>query len=177
MTIRRDGRRRWLVGAAVVAVVVAWLVIGFTVPPAADTGKLPQSITVSGAAYDRVHLVMLKTTSQDSVVVQMLATSQPIVVRASCRLAVLHTSMASSALGLEMQWHRTGANSLDVPDTQGEEFLHCRDQYADLSQSIDAAWLPRDGDQLRLHWKQMDALADTPSVSPASWAVAIYTAR
>ncbi|MEU8007480.1 hypothetical protein AB0B66_40510 [Catellatospora sp. NPDC049111] len=176
MIIRREVRRRWLIGAVVVA--VACLVIGFTVPPTTKTDELPQSIAVNGASYDRVHLVTLKSTSQDSVEVQVPATSRPIVVRASCRLAVLHTSGAMSAFTLEMSWTRTGGNAADIPDTQGAEYLVCpRSHGKDLMQTIDPAWLPRDGDQLRLHWHQLDTLADTPSDSPASWALAVYTAR
>src|SRR5262245_37884709 len=175
--IRRGSRRRWLVGAAVVAIVVAaCLVIGFTIPPAADTRELPQSVTVNGADYDRVHLVTLNTRSQDSVAVHVPATSRAIVMRASCSLAVLHTSSARSALSLEMSWTRTGGNVADVPDTRGAELLVCPRGHDSDTQTIDPAWLPRDGDQLRLHWQQLDTLADTPT-SPAAWAVAVYTAR
>lgn len=180
MKIRQGSSRRWLIGVAVVvAVVVATcLVIGFTVPSAANTDELPQSITVNGAAYDRVHLVTLKTTLRESVAVQVPATSRPIVVRASCQLAVLHTRRARSALTLEMWWTRTGGDAADIPDTQGAEYLVCpRGRGPELVQTIDPAWLPRDGDQLRLHWQQLDTLADTPSDSPASWALAVYTAR
>ena len=42
--------------------------------------------------------------------------------------------------------------------------------------SLDVAWLPRDGDGVRLHWMQMDTIADTPSTSPAAWAFAVYVA-
>ncbi|MEV6691285.1 hypothetical protein AB0M35_07430 [Micromonospora sp. NPDC051196] len=175
-----QGRRlRWLAGVAVVAVVVAaCLVIGFTVPPTANTRELPQSITVNGVGYDRVHLVMLKTTSQNSVAVQVPATSRPIVVRASCRLPVLHTNSARSALKLGMSWTHTGGSAADIPDTQGAQFLVCPHRHGpELTQTIDPAWLPRDGDQLRLEWQQLDTLADAPSDSPTSWALAVYTAR
>ncbi|MEU6023490.1 hypothetical protein ACGFIK_10480 [Micromonospora sp. NPDC048871] len=181
MVIGQGNRPRWLIGVAAVAVVsvalAAGLIIGFTLPPTANTSDLPQSITVNGATYDRVHLVTLRTTFQDSVDVQVPATSQPIVVRASCRLAVLHTSSANSALELDLSWTRTGGNAADTPETQDAQFLLCPHRHGqDLTRTIDPAWLPRTGNQLRLAWRQLDTFADIPSASPASWALAVYTA-
>lgn len=176
---RPESRRRWLiVGAALVAVVVVvCVVIGFTVPPAANTGGLPRSITVDGVAYDQVDLVRLRTPRQGSVTVQVPVTSRPVVVRASCRLAVLRASRARSALRLGMWWMRSGGSVADIPDTQGAEMLVCRgSEGPDLMQSIDPAWLPRVGDRLQLRWQQLDSVADTPSNSAASWALGVYTA-
>lgn len=176
--------RRWLMAVpAVVAIVVtACLGIAFMVPPTANTKELPQSIAVDGVAYERVHLVTLKTTPRrETVAVQVPATSRPIVVRASCRLAVLHTSGAMSVFMLETSWMRAGGNGADLPDTHAAEYLVChpgrdhRDQK--LAQSIDPAWLRGRADQLQLTWYEQDSAADTPSDSPASWALAVYIAR
>jgi hypothetical protein len=178
--IRRSGARRWLIGVAVALtiVVTACLVIGFTIPPAARTDELPQSIAVDGVAHERVHLVTLKTAHQDSTAVQVPMTSQPIVVRASCRLALLHTSRARSAIMLELVWMRTGGDVASIPDTKGTEILVCPpDRGPELVQTIDPAWLPRDGQRLQLRWHELPTLADTPSDSPTSWALAVYVAR
>jgi hypothetical protein len=178
--IRRSGARRWLIAVAVALtiVVTACLVIGFTIPPAARTDELPQSIAVDGVAHERVHLVTLKTARQDSTAVLLPMTSQPIVVRASCRLALLHTSRARSAIMLELAWMRTGGDAGSIPDTQGTEILVCPpDRGMELVQTIEPAWLPRNGQQLELRWHELPTLADTPSDSPTSWALAVYVAR
>lgn len=175
--IKRHGARRPLIGVAVALLIAltACLVLGFRVPPAANADELPQSITVDGVDYQRVHLVTLKTTYQDSAAVQVPITSRPILVRTSCRLAVLRSGRALSALGLEMVWMRTGG---DVPDTQGNDYLACGgDGRSRLVQTLDPAWLPQKGNQLRLAWSEMSTVADTPSDSPASWALAVYLAR
>ena len=42
-------------------------------------------------------------------------------------------------------------------------------------QTIEPTWLPRKDDQLQLTWYELYTIADTPSNSPASWALAVYT--
>jgi hypothetical protein len=179
--IRRLGaRRRRLAVVAVVAILAAaCLGAGFMVPPAADTDQLPRSITVDGVVHERVRLITLRTIRRREIVTVLLpATSRFIVVRASCRLAVLHTAGTMSAFMVEMYWTRTGGDEAELPDTEGNEFLLCHpgrpnDQ---LVQTIEPSWLPRQGDQLRLSWYELDTIADTPSDSPASWALAVYAA-
>jgi hypothetical protein len=178
--IRRSGARRWLIGVAVALAIAAaaCLVIGFMIPPAASTDQLPQSITVDDVVYERVHLVTMKTTRRETAAVQVPATSQPIVVRASCRLAVLHSSRALSALMLELRWMRTGGNDDTLPDTRGAEYLACPPSPGqDLVRTIDPVWLPRDGDRLQMKWDELPTYADAPSDSPASWALAVYVGR
>lgn len=178
--IRRHGARRWLIRAAVALTIVAaaCLVIGFMIPPPANAARLPQSINLDDVVYERVHLITLKATPRrETVAVQVPATSRPIVVRASCRLAVLHTGSALSALMLELRWMRTGGDLNTIPDTQGAEYLACPPRPGqDLVQTIDPAWLPGNGDQLQLKWWELPTYADAPSDSPASWALAVYVA-
>jgi hypothetical protein len=174
-------RRRWVMAVAAGAAIAttACLGIGFMIPPGASTDGLPQSITVDGVVHERVHLVILKTTSwRETVAVRVRMTSRPIVVRASCRLAVLHTGRAMAALMLEMWWTRTGGEADTIPDTHGAEYLVCHPgRGQELVQTIDPAWLPRTEDQLQLKWYELDTVADTPSDSPASWALAVYIAQ
>ena len=148
------------------------------IPPAASIDELPQSITVDGVAYERVHLITLTTTPRrETVNVQVPKTSRSIVVRASCRLAVLHTSSAMSAFMLEMWWMRAGGDGAALPNTDGNEFLTCHPGWRNerLVQTIDPTWLPRNDVQLQLTWYELDTIADTPSNSPAFWALAVYT--
>jgi hypothetical protein len=56
---------------------------------------------------------------------------------------------------------------LDCPPRPGQ----------DLLQTIDPAWLPRQGDQLQLKWWELPTSADVPSDSPASWALAVNVVR
>jgi hypothetical protein len=171
VSVKRGGARS-LIGVAVAVGVVAatCLVLGVMVPPAASTDQLPQSISVDGVRYQRAHLITFRTTrGPGTVAVQLPATSRPTVVRASCRLAVLHASSALSALRLELLDENT------VPDTHGAEYLACPPRPGqDLAQTIDAAWLPRNGDHLQLKWWELPTYADGPSDSPASWALAVY---
>ncbi|MGC5032319.1 hypothetical protein [Micromonospora sp. DT229] len=68
-------------------------------------------------------------------------------------------------------------NTADIPETQGAQYLACPSPDSQhLTRTIDPAWLPRAENQLRLTWRQLDTFADTPSASPASWALAVYTA-
>jgi len=177
VSIKRGGSRRRLIGMAVALPIalVACLVIGFRIPPAASTDELPQSFTADGVVHDRLHLITLKTNRRDAVAVRVPVTSRPIVVWASCRLALLHGSSATSVLGLEMAWTRTGG---DTPDTHGNDYLVCSaGRTSRLVQTLDPAWLPRTGDDLSLTWSEWPTLADAPSDSPASWALAVYVAR
>jgi hypothetical protein len=173
------GRWRIEVAWTLSIVAAACGVIGFMIPPATSTDDLPQSMSIDGSGYERVHLVTLKTTPRrETVVVQVPATARPIVVRASCRLAILHTRSALSALMLELRWMRTGGNDNAIPDTEGAEYLACPPRPAqDLAQTIDPAWLPRIENQLQLRWWELPSYADAPSDSAASWALAIYVAR
>jgi hypothetical protein len=172
VSIKRRGARRSLIGVAVALSILAatCLVLGVMIPPAASTDQLPQSISVDGVGYQRVHLITFRTTpGPGTVAIQLPTTSRPTVVRASCRLAVLHTSSALSALRLELRDENT------IPDTHGAEYLVCPPRPGqDLAQTIDAAWLPRNGDQLQLKWWELPTYADAPSDSPASWALAVY---
>jgi hypothetical protein len=181
VSIRRRGARRWLIGVAAALTIVAatCLVIGFMIPPAASTDELPQSITVGDVVYERVHLITLTTKPRrETVAAQVPATSRPIVVRASCRLAVLHSGSALSALMLELRSMRIGGDQNIVPDTQGAEYLACPPRPGQhLMQTIDPAWLPRNEDQLQLKWFELPTYADAPSDSAASWALAVYVAR
>ena len=181
MPIRPVIRRRWViaVAAGVAIVVTACLGIGFLIPPGASTDGLPRLITMDGVVHERVHLITLKTTPQREIVaVQVRLTSQPIVVRASCRLAVLHTSSAMAAFMLDMWWTRTGGDANTIPDTHGAEYLVCHPGRGQQRvQTIDPAWLPRTEDRLQLTWYEQDTVADTPSDSAASWALAVYIAR
>jgi hypothetical protein len=177
--IRRLSRRRWLLAvAAVVAILAAaCLGVGFMIPPAANTDQLPQSITVDGVVHERVRLVTLTTTPRREIMTVLLpTTSRSIVVRASCRLAVLHTGSTMAALMVETYWMRTGGNAADLPNTEGNENLRCHPGWGNnrLVQTIDPTWLPREDDHLRLTWYEQDTSADTPSNSPASWALAVY---
>jgi hypothetical protein len=133
---------------------------------------------VDGVAYERAHLITLTTTPRrETVNVQVPATSRSIVVRASCRLAVLHTSSAMSAFMLEMWWMRTGGNGAALPNTEGAEYVDCHPGWPNeqLVQTIDPTWLPRNDVHLQLTWYELSTIADTPSDSPASWALAVYT--
>jgi hypothetical protein len=170
----QGGKRRWLIGvaAALLIAITGGLVVGFKIPPAASTDEMPRSVTAGGVVYGRVALVTLNTTVHDSVTVHVPPTTRPIVVIASCRLAFLHTSRALSALTLDLTPAMLAGG--DVPDTQGVTMFACPYGEAKPMHKIDSAWLPRDGDQLRLRWRQMDSYADTPSDSPASWAFAVY---
>jgi hypothetical protein len=165
--------------AAVVAILAAvCLGAGFMIPPAASTDQLPQWITVDGVVHERVHLVTLTTTPRREIVTVLLpVNSRSIVVRASCRLGVLHTNSGMSALMVETYWMRTGGSAADLPNTDGNEDLMCHPGWGNnrLVQTIDPTWLPRKDNQLRLTWYELDTSADTPSNSPASWALAVYT--
>jgi hypothetical protein len=134
---------------------------------------------VDGVVHERDRLFTLRTTpGREIVEARLPVTSRPILVRASCRLALLHTSRAASAFSLETWWMREGGNAADLPDTGGEDFLFCRPgPLQRLTETIDPAWLPYTDDTLRLTWLEQDTVADTPSNSPASWALAVYVAR
>ena len=74
------------------------------VAPAASTKELTGSVTVQGVTYQRVDLATLRTTPRrELLVVEVPATTRSIVVRASCRLAVLHNDHGKSAFELEMR--------------------------------------------------------------------------
>lgn len=180
--VERRGGRRWLIGAAVALalVVAAAVVVGFLVPPAASTAELPRSITVNGVVHERVHLITMKTTPRrDSVAVQIPMTSARILVRAKCRMAVLHTPRAKSGLGLEWKWTKTGGSSSDIPAASGEnEYIACAPGWSEIQERhVDPAWLLRSGDQLLMRWYEVPTLADTPTDAPASWALAVYIPR
>ena len=165
--------------AAVVALVVAaCLTVGFLVPPAATTDSLPASITVDGVVHERVHLLTLRTTPRREIVtVRVPVTVRSIVVRSSCRLAVLHRGRAKSAFSLETPWQATGGSQDTIPDTKGAEYFSCGDgRDARTERTIDLGWLPIEDGQLRLTWSELPTLADAPSTAPASWAIAVYAA-
>ena len=158
--------------------VTACVVAGFRISPAARTADLPQSITVDGIDYERAHLLAFKTYPGRKMASLLVpTTSRPIVVRAACRLAILHTSDAMSALMVETWWTRTGGNGANLPNTEGNEYLTCHPGWGNhrLAQTIDPSWLPGK-DQRQLNWYELSTSADSPSDAPASWALAVYTA-
>ncbi|GIF77054.1 hypothetical protein [Asanoa siamensis] len=162
-----------------VIVATASVAAGFLTSPAASTNELPQSITVDGADYERIHLLTFTTyPGRKSVSVLMPATSRPIMVRAACRLPILHTGSAMSALMVETWWMDAGGSEADLPDTEGNDHLMCHPNWGNhrLTQTIDPSWLPRKDGQRQLIWHELDTSADTPSDAPASWALAVYTA-
>ncbi|MET0419654.1 MAG: hypothetical protein ABW022_26865 [Actinoplanes sp.] len=176
--VKRHGRRIWALMVAALLLIVG-VVAGFWFAPAADAEELPQSLTLDGVVHQRAHLVNFNTYRGEKMTSVLLpVTSRPIVVRASCRLAILHTSSAMSALRTENWWMRTGGDAADLPDTAGNEYLTCAPGRGNdrLTQIIDPSWLPGQGDQRLLTWHEMPTSGDTPSDAPASWALAVYTA-
>ena len=181
--IKGWSRRRLLAaGIAVVAVTAGVAAaIGSAFVPAADTGELSQSVTVGGIAYERWDLVTLKTyPGLQRVALVLPETSRPVIVRAACRFAALHTGDTRSVLGIETRWTSTGGSDEELPDTGGNEFMLCepgRQGPRWLTQTIEPGWLPHTGARRQLIWHEWPTLADAPSDSPASWALAVYTAR
>jgi hypothetical protein len=107
-------RPRWLIPVGVLLLVgaAAGINIALIIPPPASTANLPASVTVDGVVLERVRLFTLRTTpGRETVEAQLPVTSRPILVRASCRLALLHTSRAASAFMVEMWWTREGGNA------------------------------------------------------------------
>jgi hypothetical protein len=179
--IRWAGKRRGLIAAAALAVALAaCITIGFKIPPAAKTDDLPQSITVDGVVYQRIHLVTFRTAQRgSSTVMQVPVTSRPIEVRASCRVTVLHGVGTPNGLDLNTVWSRPGGiPEGDVPDMKSNGYLFCSDERnVRLVDTIDPAWLPRKGDQLQISYGVQDAFSTGTADVPVSWALAVYVAR
>ena len=157
-------------GFVVVVTACVAVVGGFPLAPAASTDELPQSITADGIAHERVHLVTFKSyPGRRRVAVLVPATSRPVIVRAACRLAVLHTGDTQSALMVETWWTATGGNAADLPDTEGNEYLSCypgsRGQHW-LTQTVDPSWLPGEDGRRQLIWHELSTLADARRTRP-----------
>lgn len=71
-------------------------------------------------------------------------TAGPIVVMATCQLAVLHSGRSLSVLSLDVT--PAAESGATHPDTDGDAHFACYPEVTRMLHVIRSEWLPRDGD-------------------------------